>query len=170
MEFSDVLYLFHCNFLKISRTLSIGYILCESDNRVTGIYLQENGLVGTIPTHIGLMTNLKTLDLWSNNLTGKLPTQLGQLVGLTSFSCSSNALTGGLPPQLGGLTSLVRLYVNLNDFGGPLPPQQMGLCIVQQTNKCIPCFNTSLCDRKVSHGADLGDCFTLFWVVKKYLQ
>lgn len=41
--------------------------------------LHGNVLIGTIPREIGLLKNLKVLDLGSNQLTGPIPLELGNL-------------------------------------------------------------------------------------------
>lgn len=54
--------------------------------------LHGNVLIGTIPKEIGLLQNLKVLDLGSNQLTGPIPLELGNLSNiiklLVQFECS----------------------------------------------------------------------------------
>lgn len=44
--------------------------------------LHGNLLIGTIPKEIGLLKNLKVLDLGANQLTGPIPPQLGNLANI----------------------------------------------------------------------------------------
>jgi hypothetical protein len=46
--------------------------------------LYNNNLTGTIPTELGLLTNLMNLDLEDNCLTGVVPSELGDLPSLDS--------------------------------------------------------------------------------------
>lgn len=49
---------------------------------------------GSIPTELGMLTQLTRLDLFtSNTLSGSIPTQLGMLTQLTNFQLFTNALT-----------------------------------------------------------------------------
>ena len=41
--------------------------------------LANNGLTGDIPSELGLLTKLSTLELHGNELTGIVPTELGNL-------------------------------------------------------------------------------------------
>ncbi|KAL6310833.1 hypothetical protein AAG906_019499 [Vitis piasezkii] len=84
----------------------------------------------TIPSSIGILCNLKYLNLGFNNLTGSLPTFLevpencsseSPLPNLTHLSLSSNQLTGKLPEWLGELEELVELRMDDNNLQGRIP-------------------------------------------------
>ena len=97
--------------------------------------LDETGLTGTVPTELGLVSNLgeyfitfvvaKVSDnffytlsthglmllkgaLWlnGNNITGTIPTELALLGNLTFLELSHNQLSGNLPSDLLGMHSL----------------------------------------------------------------
>ena len=57
-----------------------------------------NALDGVLPSELGLMTNLRELDLAINDLSGPLPSQLGRLTMLNSLDIY---LTGSIPSELG---------------------------------------------------------------------
>ena len=79
-------------------------------------------LTGTLPTSLGLLTQLTSLNLANNpQLTGALPASLGQLTHLTYLRTTSSALNGPLPASLGQLPALQELYLEANRFTGPLP-------------------------------------------------
>ena len=68
------------------------------------------GLTGTIPTEIGLLTQLTMLHLAANStesngakLSGVVPSQLGMLTNLDALYLSYNALSGVLPTELSQL-------------------------------------------------------------------
>jgi len=54
-------------------------------------------LSGTIPTVIGLMTNLEGFDIGDNKFSGTLPTQMVNLRRLRTLDVSDNKLTGFFP-------------------------------------------------------------------------
>jgi len=66
------------------------------------LHLDGQSYTGTIPTEIGLMSNLEDgFYLSRNALTGTIPTQIGMLTELRSdFVLSDNSLTGSIPSQV----------------------------------------------------------------------
>ena len=48
--------------------------------RVSKIDLDENQLVGSIPTELGNLSNLTSLNLGGNQLTGGIPVELGDIL------------------------------------------------------------------------------------------
>ena len=63
--------------------------------------LPGRALGGSIPSQLGLLTQLETLDLGYNRLSGSVPSQLGQLSRLITLDVADNRLGGSLPTQLG---------------------------------------------------------------------
>ena len=61
---------------------------------------------GSIPSQLGLLTELNTLSLTENRLTGSIPSQLGLLTELDTLSLTNTNLAGSIPSQLGQLTEL----------------------------------------------------------------
>ena len=57
-------------------------------------YGSDPRLAGTIPPELGLLTELRELDLHNNQLTGPIPPELGQLVHLQQLNLGGNQLTG----------------------------------------------------------------------------
>ena len=56
-----------------------GTVSCPS-GRATHLEISNNALTGTIPTELGLLSELTHLDLSDSDLTGTIPTQLGAIV------------------------------------------------------------------------------------------
>ncbi|KAH7537834.1 hypothetical protein FEM48_Zijuj03G0135200 [Ziziphus jujuba var. spinosa] len=78
--------------------------------------LQRNNLGGTIPSNIGMLSNLST-----NSLNGFLP------LSLANFT----QLGGQIPKDIGNLKFLVSLVADTNHFNGPLPPSLRNLINLQ---------------------------------------
>ena len=77
-----------------------GVALGEASGRVTEILLVGMGLNGRIPTELGSLANLQSLDLSDNQLTGTIPTELGSLANLQELYLGGNLLTGCVPDGL----------------------------------------------------------------------
>ena len=71
----------------------------------------------------GDSTYVRGIKLPENNLTGELPTGLGNLKDLQTLDLSGNGLAGEIPPDLGNLERLVRLDLSGNDLAGEIPPE-----------------------------------------------
>ena len=92
----------------------------------------NNKWTGTIPTELGLMTNLEHLNLLGDklvdpsatdqvdvSLTGTLPSELGLMTKLTGLGIAFNyRLEGTLPDTLSELTALTGLYIFDTDVSG----------------------------------------------------
>lgn len=76
---------------------------------------------GTIPTEIGLLTQLTYLSLEGNGLGGSIPSAFGYLSSLTYLSLRENALTGSIPSSIGTLVELQSLTFYMNEITGTIP-------------------------------------------------
>ncbi len=103
--------------------ISTWYGVGVSGGQVRGISVDNNQLIGTIPTEIGDLINLTTLQLSGNQLTGPIPPEIGNLTNLTTLNLSNNQLLGPIPVELGNLTNLTTLYGYNNQLTGPIPPE-----------------------------------------------
>ncbi len=105
-------------------------ITCDAaGSTITGISVSGNSLRGFLPSALGALTNLQTLDVGNyastvthfvNLLTGPIPSSLGTLSKLQTFIANNQFLTGPLPP-LSGLSSLTFLDLRSNQITGSLP-------------------------------------------------
>ena len=92
----------------------------------SSINLFNQGLTGTLPTELGLLSKItRHIRVSSNSISGTLPTQLGLLTQLSSqLAVSVNSISGTLPTQLGLMTKLSsQLAVSHNSISGTLPTQ-----------------------------------------------
>lgn len=90
---------------------------------VTDLILRENNLGGTIPSGLGQLHSLFSLDLAGNHLTDAIPSELGHLRIIRTLRLSENSLTGAIPPELGQLTHLILLSLANNELTGVIPPE-----------------------------------------------
>jgi hypothetical protein len=103
-------------------------IICNSQNQVTAIMLNNQNITGEIALDAALnLTSLIKLDLSENGIQGSLSEALGShnlsTSSLASLDPSSNQLNGTLPPRLGMLTILHKLQLALNNIRGPIPTE-----------------------------------------------
>ena len=96
-------------------------------NRVVRINMPFRGLSGILPSELGSLTNLQSLDISSNLLTGPIPREFGDLVDLKTLRLYRNQLTGAIPDELGSLRNLERLDLSSNRLTGGIPGELGGL-------------------------------------------
>jgi Leucine-rich repeat (LRR) protein len=93
--------------------------------KLTGLlafFLNGNHLTGGVSQLIGQLNgNLTILDFSNNNLTGYIPSTIGNLKQLHSLNLSHNKLSGSLPQTLGNLTGLCIMTLDDNQFSGTIP-------------------------------------------------
>jgi len=75
-------------------------ITCNDKKEVVSISLQGNQLSGSIPTQLGLLSQLSRLQLSSNALTGTIPEELSLLNELVEFDVENTALQGPVPKKI----------------------------------------------------------------------
>ena len=85
--------------------------------------LSENDLKGHIPPSLGDLSNLTKLSLWDNELTGEIPPELSNLNKLETLDFGWNQLTGAIPAELGSLSSLEKLWLDINQLTGEMPAE-----------------------------------------------
>ncbi|KAL6193424.1 hypothetical protein ACLB2K_034508 [Fragaria x ananassa] len=105
------------------------HVTCDSQNSVARLDLGNAGLSGPLVAELGILTNLQYMELYENNFFGPIPSAIGHLSKLVSLDLRvfRNNLTGAIPSSLGNLTSLVLLQLNRNKLTGVLPVEVIGL-------------------------------------------
>jgi len=78
---------------------------------VTGLWLDEYSLIGTIPPEISRLVQLDFISFRRNCLYGTIPSEMGQLSTLTYLRLQENALSGTVPDSIFGLSALEILYL-----------------------------------------------------------
>jgi hypothetical protein len=93
-------------------------VTCSNTNVVVQLKLSANNLVGSLPSEIGLLSDISQgFDVSLNSLVGTLPVEIGALTGLTTkFFLYVNGFTGPLPASLGQMSVLASGF-NVNNNG-----------------------------------------------------
>ncbi|GKA31373.1 leucine-rich repeat protein [Tanacetum coccineum] len=118
----------------------------KQHKRVTVLWLQSQGLEGSLSPHVGNLSFLRYFSLWNNTFQGTIPHELGRLsrlhhlyLGINNFSgviptnfsrCSNledlwlaqNKLAGSIPKEVSLLSKLARLEIDNNNLTGGIPP------------------------------------------------
>ncbi|XP_075641186.1 receptor-like protein kinase 7 [Castanea sativa] len=87
---------------------------------LTVLYLSQCNVQGTIPTGIGNLKQLISMELSNNNMTGGIPAEIGNLVNLSMLELYNNSFTGKFPVGLRNLTKLQRFDASSNYLEGDL--------------------------------------------------
>lgn len=88
---------------------------------VVSLNWAKRGIQGKIPTEIGLLTTLETLDLAENELEGWIPAALWNLTDLRYLYLHQNKLSGPISNKISRLSKLVKFYAGENRLTGTLP-------------------------------------------------
>jgi Leucine-rich repeat (LRR) protein len=91
-------------------------------------------LFGTIPTEIGLLTEMTYFDVDDNFLTGTIPTELGKCSKLLDAELYTNWFTGSIPTEIGSLTDMTYFDVEENYLTGPIPTEFGRLAALEGTH------------------------------------
>ncbi|KAM7523465.1 hypothetical protein LguiA_013367 [Lonicera macranthoides] len=94
----------------------------ENCSQLTLLYLNNNNFGGALPNAVAnLSTNLRTFSASWNKLLGVIPTGIGNLVSLSSLNMQSNQLTGSIPMSIGSLNKLQEIGFGKNKLSGEIP-------------------------------------------------
>ncbi|KAM1244219.1 hypothetical protein COP2_036662 [Malus domestica] len=101
---------------------------------LTHFNLSGNYFRGPIPSAIGNLSSLTTLDLGNkfyeethNQFSGPIPDNIGLISGLQHIDLSWNLLEGKIPPSIGKLRELRSLDLSYNSLNSSIP-SEFGLC------------------------------------------
>ncbi|ETO35818.1 hypothetical protein RFI_01244 [Reticulomyxa filosa] len=119
---------------------------------VQALSLSNNSLNGTLPSELGNLDKLMTLELAFNQLHGTIPSELGNLgllvglqlqynsmqgsipaeLGYAYLSLGNNKLNGTIPKELSTCVQIYALLANDNQLSGSLPAELSELKLLQQ--------------------------------------
>ena len=95
----------------------------DGSGRVTALFLVDNNLSGYLPSELGQLTELLSIEFHLNQLTGPIPPALGNLSKLEWLWLTGNLLEGAIPSELGNLTALTGLSMANNPLTGHIPAE-----------------------------------------------
>ena len=81
----------------------------------------NRGIAGSIPASIGQLTALQYVYLYTCSLTGSIPSSLFDIAGLQWVSLADNKLSGSIPSNIGNATALTYIGFHANDLTGTIP-------------------------------------------------
>lgn len=104
--------------------------VCNEDGMLMSLVLSRNGLKGFIPPEIfTLLPDLQVFDVLDNYLSGSLPSEIGLTTDLSDIIIRGNDLTGTLfPTEIGLLTNLYVVLAHTNPEATGRFPSELGLC------------------------------------------
>ncbi|CAB9516495.1 Leucine Rich Repeat [Seminavis robusta] len=112
---------------------------CNDDGIYQHLWLDSNGLAGSLPDELYLLTSLKTMSFAFHQLQGSISSYIGQLSSLEGLAYSY-AKDGSIPTAIGHLESLRWLLLLFSDLTGTIPTE-----ISQATNlEWLTLWETSL--------------------------
>lgn len=112
---------------------------CDSQGVYQNLNLGFNGLSGTIPQQVALLSNLRELVLTGTTgsprtIGGVLPEEIGQMKGLRVLGVQGNLLFGRIPAELGELIHLEILDLSMNRFTLSIPAALSSLTSLRTLN------------------------------------
>jgi len=96
-------------------------VACDATLSIRSLFIPKNGLQGSLPSELRLLTTLDFLSLTSNRISGSLPDGLKALIRLAFLDVRDNSLSGTVPQWLGDLSQLEVLGLSSNGFAGSIP-------------------------------------------------
>ncbi|KAL3530872.1 hypothetical protein ACH5RR_010194 [Cinchona calisaya] len=101
----------------------VGVSCSREHQRVTGLNLKRQKLVGTMSPFIANLSFLHFLDLSDNSFQGVIPEVLGGLSMLQNLNLSFNFIIGQIPGNLSRCSNLINLVLDHNYLVQEIPPE-----------------------------------------------
>lgn len=122
-------------------------VTCNDDDKVIMIHLDKNNLIGTIPSNIWMLTELKELKLADNAIKGTIPSQIGMMKSLEWVDVYGNGIKGKIPTEVAMMNSLKHWQSFENDMDDDIPD---GICL-------LPDLQRFYHEREVNEKLDCDD-------------
>jgi len=91
------------------------------EDKIVSLELFDNHLTGILPSSLGDLKYLKTLNLAFNNIGGNIPESIVLLRRLTVLRLGRNKLSGEIPENIGNMILLERFELGGNELEGKIP-------------------------------------------------
>jgi len=111
------------NFVGNALDPSIGRLTNLDKLSVSSYLTTDYRLRGTLPTELGLLTNLNDVTIAITEVAGTIPTELGNLLKMKWLHIVYSDLTGPIPSELGRLQKLKELQLAESPFSGTIPSE-----------------------------------------------
>ncbi|KAI2503353.1 hypothetical protein MHU86_11073 [Fragilaria crotonensis] len=99
---------------------------------IVALSLPDNQMVGEVPTQLGLLTSLQSFSLEGINLGGtSMPSEIGRLVDLETLNLRGTKMAGQLPSEIGVCTKLTMLDLLGSELTGTVPTEIGNLNFVE---------------------------------------
>ncbi|GKA72077.1 kinase-like domain-containing protein [Tanacetum coccineum] len=89
--------------------------------RVTALWLDSQGLEGSLSPYVGNLSFLHELSLRNNSFHGTIPHELGHLSRLLYLYLDENRFSGVIPTNLSSCSNLEKLWLGGNKLVGSIP-------------------------------------------------
>lgn len=108
-------------------------VTCENGTLIN-LIPEEQGLQGSVPSDVGLLTATQALSLSLNKVQGELPTTIGLLTDMILLGAFGNQISGTFPTELALLTNMEYLDLHDNEFIDSFPSFISGLTNLKSLN------------------------------------
>ena len=95
----------------------------SQDRHYGSLWLNQNGLEGSLPDEIFLLTSLRVLAPYGNKISGTISSLVGNLHNLEAFAMGLNELSGTVPSELLSIPNLTLALMSGNHITGTLPSE-----------------------------------------------
>jgi len=99
----------------------IGLDPCNRVEQMEMIRIHGNGLQGTLPSELSIVSTIYELTLSDNLITGTFPTDYAQMTELDTFVIAFNQFEGPIPGYFFRFPDMVYWDIGFNKFEGTLP-------------------------------------------------
>ena len=90
---------------------------------MSNIDLRNNFISGSIPSEIGKLRYLRSLNLYGNKIHSTIPEELYNIAGLEELVLARNFLTGTISKSIGKLHHLRNFYLSYNSISSTIPTE-----------------------------------------------
>lgn len=94
---------------------------CDRSERIRVLDLHGNGLQGTLPPELSLLSALWEVSLSDNAISGTIPSDFEKLYDLDTFILEKNLFHGSIPDFMWEFQDMVHLNLANNLFSGEVP-------------------------------------------------
>eukprot|EP01096_Ripella_sp_DP13-Kostka_P003870 TRINITY_DN1585_c0_g1_i4.p2 TRINITY_DN1585_c0_g1~~TRINITY_DN1585_c0_g1_i4.p2 ORF type:complete len:199 (-),score=105.52 TRINITY_DN1585_c0_g1_i4:48-644(-) len=96
-------------------------VTCDQTQKILGLTLPNNNLVGSLPDTVTGIYSIKNFDLSSNKLSGTVPYALSSLRSVENLYLNNNQFTGTLTDSFNNFLNLKNINLANNQIIGTIP-------------------------------------------------